>query len=162
MEMKVRALLSSIVVLMMASLVGCGHYTCGATFGNSSCTSTGSTGISQSGGNTEGKAAAFEFFMNGGTLSGAILDTSLNFSLIPNFVSPPQASAAVGGMLVVQKKWLYLSENGSLNIEAYSINGTTGALTAVAGSPFPSLDTNAITADPAGKFLFLCAGTDSR
>ena len=48
MEMKVRALLSSVVVLITTSLVGCGHYICseGAQFGNSTCTSSGSTSLS--------------------------------------------------------------------------------------------------------------------
>ncbi len=41
MAMKVRALLSSVVVLAAMGLASCGHYTCGTTFGNSSCTSSG-------------------------------------------------------------------------------------------------------------------------
>src|ERR1700720_2136782 len=38
MTMKVRALLGIAVVLITMSLSGCGHYSCGTTFGNGSCT----------------------------------------------------------------------------------------------------------------------------
>jgi 6-phosphogluconolactonase len=160
MEMRVRALLTSMVVLVTISLVGCGHYTCGVTFGSSTCTPSGGTGPSQGGGSTNGTAAAFDYYFDVGALKAASLDTSNNFAVISNFVSPPQASSGIGGSLVVQRKWLYVALNGSLNIEAYSINGTTGALTAIAGSPYGSLDTNAITSDPAGQFLFLCGADD--
>jgi 6-phosphogluconolactonase (cycloisomerase 2 family) len=33
-------------------------------------------------------------------------------------------------------KFAYAANYGSANVSAYAINGTTGALTAVAGSPF--------------------------
>ena len=126
--MKVRALLSSVVLLTTMWLVGCGHYTCGITFGNSTCTSSGG-GLSQGGGGN-GTAVAFDFFLDGSSLDGAILDTSGNFSLINNFVSQGlPLSGTFGGMVVVQKQWLYAAK--SSQIYAYSINGTTGALTAI-------------------------------
>ncbi|MGA2099975.1 MAG: beta-propeller fold lactonase family protein [Candidatus Sulfotelmatobacter sp.] len=152
---KVRALLSLMVVLLMASLLGCsGHYTCGTTFGSSSCTATGG-GLSQGGSGTSGDVAVFDFFFDSGQLDGASLDTAGVFSVIPNFVSPPQVSSGIGGMVIVQKQWLYISFNGSPEVEGYSIDGTTGALTAITGGPFVSPDTNAMASDPAGKFLFL-------
>ena len=156
MEMKVRALLSSVVVLIMVSLVGCGHYNCssGAQFGNSTCTATGG-GLSSGGGGTTSTAAVFDFFFDSGQLDAASLDTAGVFSLIPNFVSPAQVSSGIGGMTIVQKQWMYISFNGSPEVEGYSIDGTTGALTAISGAPFVSLDTNAMASDPAGKFLFL-------
>jgi len=155
MTMKVRALLIaiSLVVLATISLVGCGHYTCGATFGNATCTSSGS-GLSQGGGGN-GTAVAFDFFLDGSALDAAILDTSGNFSLINNFVSQGlPLSGSFGGMIVVQKQWLYAAK--SSQIYAYSINGTSGALTAI-GSPFVYSGTEAYwtTTDPAGKFLFV-------
>jgi len=159
MRMKVRALLSSVIVLATMSLVGCGHYTCGATFGNSSCTATG--GGLGTGGN--GTAVAFDFFLDTGSIDGAMLDTSGNFTLINNFVSQGvPLSGAFGGMIVVQKQWLYVTN--STQIGAYSINGTTGALTAIAGSPFLYAGTEAYstTTDPAGKFLFLTGANNAQ
>jgi 6-phosphogluconolactonase (cycloisomerase 2 family) len=58
-------------------------------------------------------------------------------------------------MIVVQKKWMYLALSGGFQVNAYSIDGTSGALTAISGSPFTSLDSDAIASDPAGHFLFL-------
>ncbi len=156
MVMKVRTLLSSVVVLATMWLVGCGHYTCGITFGSSTCTSSG-------GGNVQGGTpAAFDYFEDSGTLGGAILNTAGKFILIPNFVSPPQTLSGIGGMVIVQKQWLYMALTGGLQIQAYSINGGNGALTAISGSPFSSPDTDAITSDPAGKFLFLSGANDNQ
>jgi 6-phosphogluconolactonase (cycloisomerase 2 family) len=157
MAMKVRGLVSSVVLLTAIWLVSCGHYVCGTTFGASSCTASG--GGLGTGGN--GTAVAFDFFLNGGSINGAILDTSGNFTLINNFVSQPvPLSGAFGGMIVVQKRWLYATK--SAEILAYSINGTTGALTAITGNPFAYSGTEAysVTTDPAGKFLFVTGAND--
>jgi 6-phosphogluconolactonase len=155
MTKRVRKILTVVIALAVMGLASCDHYNCnsGATFGSSTCAS-GTGGLGGGGGTFS--PAVFEYFDDPfGNLVGASLDTSGNFGLIPNFVSPPQTQGgAVGGSVIVQKQWFYLS--GGLKIEAYSINGTTGALTAISGSPFSSPDTDAITSDPAGKFLFLC------
>ena len=163
MTMRVRVLLSSVLVLSATWLVDCGHYTCGTTFGGGSCTSGGSGGIGQGGGgNTIQNPAAFDFFLENATLNAAFLNTSNNFNLIPNFASPPLGLSAISGMVIVQKKWLYLDEG--VKIAGFSINGATGALTALTGSPFASSSTESagITADPAGKFLFLSAANDAQ
>ena len=163
--MKVRVLLISVVVLTAMWLVDCGHYKCGTTFGSGSCTSGGSGGIGQGGGgNTIQNPAVFDFFFENGTLNAAFLNTSNNFNLIPNFTSPslPLTGAGVGGMAVVQKKWLYIGLGP--HVAGFSINVGTGALTALAGSPFasPSTEAYAITTDPAGQFLFLSAANDAQ
>lgn len=45
---------------------------------------------------------------------------------------------------------------GSANVSAYSINATTGALTALAGSPFTAgANPGSVTVDPSGKFLYV-------
>lgn len=160
MESKVRALLTSIVVLVTISLVGCGHYTCGVTFGNSSCSPSGGGGPSQGGGGGTTPSVAYDYYFDLGALDGARLDQSNNFAVIPNFVNPPQASTGVGGIVVVQKKWMYVTFNGVQTVEAYSIDGTTGALTPISGSPFSSPDGNSVSSDPAGKFLFM-SGADN-
>jgi lactonase family protein with 7-bladed beta-propeller len=165
MAMRVRVLLSSGVVMLTAMwLVSCsGHYTCGITFGSSTCNSSGSGGISQGGGgNTVQNPAAFDYFLNSGLTEAAYVDTSGNFNLIPNFVKPNLTLSGSGGMLIVQKQWLYQAIG--LKIYGYSINGATGALTAMTSSPFasPDAEVDSVIADPAGKFLFLSGANDEQ
>ena len=51
-------------------------------------------------------------------------------------------------------KFGYVTNGGSNNISAYSINATTGAMTPVAGSPFAAgTGPSAIAISPSGKFL---------
>lgn len=53
-------------------------------------------------------------------------------------------------------KFAYIANAASNSISAYSINGNTGALTAVSGSPFPAGNTPYSAAvDPSAKFLFV-------
>lgn len=53
-------------------------------------------------------------------------------------------------------KFLYVPNRDSNNISAYSINATTGALTAIANSPFPADQRPFLsTADKAGKSLYV-------
>jgi 6-phosphogluconolactonase (cycloisomerase 2 family) len=58
-------------------------------------------------------------------------------------------------------KFLYVTNPGSNNLSAYTINGSTGALTAVAGSPFSTQPSpRYATVDRAGKFLYVaCLGS---
>lgn len=164
MAMKVRVLLSSVLALGMICLASCnGHYHCGTAFGGTcgtggSSTGTGGTGGTGTGGS--GTAAAYEYLENGAYINAAVLDTSGSFGLVPDFVIPEGTYSGIGGMIVVQKQWLYLALTGGLAIEGFTINGSTAALTTIPGSPVTSADTNAITSDPAGKFLFLC-GADA-
>src|ERR1035438_10578620 len=107
MRMIVRALLSSVVGLATMGLAGCGRYTCGTTFGNATCMPSGGA-LSQSGGATGAPPAALDFFENAGSIDAASVDTAGTFSLIPNFVSPPQTGrGGLGGMGIVPKQWLY-------------------------------------------------------
>ena len=53
-------------------------------------------------------------------------------------------------------KFLYVPNANSNNVSAYSVNASTGALVAVAGSPFTADQSPALaSADPAGKFLYV-------
>jgi 6-phosphogluconolactonase (cycloisomerase 2 family) len=50
----------------------------------------------------------------------------------------------------------YVSNWGSSNVSAYSINATTGALAAIAGSPYAAgSGPSAIAVDPSGKFVYV-------
>jgi Lactonase, 7-bladed beta-propeller len=158
MAMRVRLLVSAVVLVGMMGLASCGHYVCGITFGSSTCTPSGG-GI----GNGNGTPVAFDFYLNGGNLDGAILDTASNFSPINNFVSPPQSgTGGFGGLVIVQKQWLYATYGSQ--VEAYSIDGKTGALTAITGSPFAFSGTEAVSSstDPAGKFLFVSGANNDQ
>ena len=161
-----------VVVGLAMSLAGCSTSGCatatpGSTGGASGGTAGGSTppaggcSLPGSSGST-GPAAAFAYYVNTGTIGAAVLDTAGNFVPIPNFISPPGSLNAVGGVAIAQKKWLYVSRGTT--IEAYSINGTTGALTALTGSPFPTSDTEAfgLSTDPSGKFVFQSAANDNQ
>ena len=53
-------------------------------------------------------------------------------------------------------QFVYAAGEGSSNISAFQLNTTTGALTAVPGSPFNGRSNpHALAVDPAGKFLFV-------
>ncbi len=53
-------------------------------------------------------------------------------------------------------QFVYAAGEGSPNISAFQLNTTTGALTAVPGSPFNGRSNpHALAVDPAGKFLFV-------
>jgi hypothetical protein len=164
MTIRVRGFLTVITALAMMGLASCDHYNCnsGATFGSSSCTPSGS-GLGGGGGALN--AAAFDFFLAAGGLDGsldaAFVDTSSNFTVIPNFVSRTvTGSGGFGGMVVVQKQWLYLAYG--TEVDAYAIDRTTGALTPLTTSPFVYTGTEAYssTTDPGGNFLFVTGAND--
>ena len=58
-------------------------------------------------------------------------------------------------MVIVNQKFLYLPQSDSLSIQAFTIDHTSGALTAISGSPFATAGADSITSDPAGRFLFV-------
>lgn len=53
-------------------------------------------------------------------------------------------------------KYAYIVDYASSAVSAYSVNATTGALTAVKGSPFAAgTDPEYVAVDPAGKFAYV-------
>src|SRR6185369_1467290 len=63
----------------------------------------------------------------------------------------------VGSMVRTAQNLLYVSDIGTGQIYAYSLNTATGSLTAVPGSPFSNASGQSIqglATDPAGKFLY--------
>jgi 6-phosphogluconolactonase (cycloisomerase 2 family) len=163
MTMKVRGVLSLVVAAAAMWLTSCGHYTCGATFGNSSCSSTGG-GITQ-GPNTSGSGTVFAFLLVESNtapvgMAADSLDLATNkFDLAVSFAAPPLplSPAIDGGTAVVSltsKKYLYIPFNDS-TLFGYAIDGTSGALTSVPNSPYIATGGTSITADPSGRFLFV-------
>jgi 6-phosphogluconolactonase (cycloisomerase 2 family) len=159
---RVRAGLILTVALAMTGLAGCGHYICseGATFGSSSCTSSGSGG----GGGLNGTGTVYAYLLSevgaSDGMAADTLDLSANtFQEASSFVAPPLPStlAADGGTVVVNltsQKYLYIPFNNG-TVYGYAIDGTSGALTSVTGSPYTVLGGTSITATPAGTFLFV-------
>jgi hypothetical protein len=166
MTIRVRTGLMPIAVLAMMSLASCGHYTCGANFGVSTCTGGPP---SLSGGNGS-SAAAFVFVANGsatGTMVGYTLNTNAappTLTFTPNYTAPsiPNNDAGIG-MAVAQKKFLYAAFGSTQQIFGWSIS-TAGSLTTV-GSPLTDLllpkfnatqfDTRRVITNPAGTLLFV-------
>jgi len=160
MGVRVRVI-AGLAVLIAAALwmSGCGHYTCKATFGASTCAPTGS-GVSGGGGSgNSGTPILFAYFAddNNGNIGAAMLDSAGNFNQLAGFTKPTIPVAIDGGMVVVQGKWLYMPLT-TLQIVGFSIS-SSGALTALPGSPYNTNDTFSITSDPAGKYLFVGGAT---
>jgi hypothetical protein len=161
MAMKVRLLLSSTLFLSTVWLGGCGHYTCGTTFGNSSCTPSGG-GISQGGDGGTISQTAFVYFMDDSAaqmaLEGLNVANSQTFAPVSSFVSPVfpvNTLGANGGLVIVSKHFLYMPfANGDLY--GFSIDALTGTLVAVPNSFYKLTGSGeAIAADPNGEVLFV-------
>jgi 6-phosphogluconolactonase len=166
MTMKVRALVGLMLATVAICLTGCGHYNCGATFGNSSCSTTPG-GISQGPGtNSSGVVMAFllaEGHSNPPGMAADQLDLSTNtFSILGSATFPPPpltltSGAIDGGTVVVSAtkvKYLYIPFSDS-TLWGFAIDGATGVLSPVPNSPFVATGGTSIAADPAGRFLFV-------
>jgi 6-phosphogluconolactonase len=131
----------------------------GASGGPTAGTSTGGTvcgpGTTPGGG---GNTASFLYYLSNTNILGASLSTTGTFAALSPFTPPTLPSSFGRDMVIVNKKFLYLPQNDSLTIQAFTIDRTSGALTAISGSPFATAGADSITSDPAGRFLF--AGND--
>ena len=159
MAMKVRLLVSAVVLVGMMGLASCGHYVCGTTFGSSTCTSSGG-GIGGGGGT--GAAAEYAFVDTGGTVeelslnitTGTLLDTT-------GYTGPTTPNASGFGMVVAQGKYLYTSFPGVGQIFGYTISAN-GTLTQI-GTPVDAAymigstlgGLQSIITNPAGTLLFV-------
>jgi 6-phosphogluconolactonase len=163
MTMRVRVLLVLIVALAMAT-VGCGHYTCGATFGSSSCTPSGG-GLG--GGTTGAGAVAYPFVVNTtGTIDGYTL-TQSTFQQTSNFSAPiTPANDITLGVVVAQNKFLYAVYPTTQQIFGWSID-SAGNLTGITGMPITvstltvssaasaGFNESLVITNPAGTLLFI-------
>jgi len=168
MTMRVRTGLMLIAALAMMGLASCGHYTCGATFGSSTC-AAGPLGLG-GGGGTGSADAAFVFVANG-SATGSIVGYTLNTSVAPptltgtaNYTAPVTPTADAGlGMAVAQKQFLYAAFGSTKQIFVWTIS-STGTLTAVGTTPVAAsfatgatstFDTRRVITNPAGTLLFV-------
>jgi hypothetical protein len=168
MTIRARVLLSLLTVLATMFLVNCRDYSCGG-FGALPCTSTtGTGGTGPFGGSGGGsKASAFAFAVDdAGTIDGYTLNTTAGtFAGTSGYTAPvvPPNDGGVG-MVVAQEQFLYAGFGSAGALYAWSIDPTTGGLTAISGSPYtaPFLSdyglgvgqANMIT-NPAGTLLFI-------
>lgn len=152
--------LGVLAALITMSLSGCGHYTCGATFGNSTCTSSGG-GISQGGGGTGSGLVAFGYFAdfshNGLTSTGMALQKldigAAAFTSITAF-APPVVPPFPTGITIVNKQFLYVASDDG-NVYGFSIDGTTGYLSSTPNSPYIVAGGDSIASNTAGTLVFV-------
>jgi hypothetical protein len=162
MTIRVRVLLSLVVVLATIWLASCGHYVCQVTFGGT-CSSSGGGGLGTTGGgSTSPTAFAFSGIVNQSGIYGfTFSNAGKSIFATPNY-TPPSAPTGGGGQLIVAGgKYLYGSFycTGCFDqIFGWSID-STGNLTPISGSPFtlPGWTggiLGSMIANPAGTMLF--------
>ncbi len=96
---------------------------------------------------------------DGGTVSAYTVNPASG-ALTPAPGSPfPAVSQQSGGTLALDPggKFVFVNNNyyGSSSVSVFSINPASGALTAAAGSPFPTTTSIPVAVHPSGKFLYL-------
>lgn len=170
MTMKDRVLSAAALLLATVWLAGCGHYTCQAGFGDTTCGSGGGGSLSQGTGSSS--ASAFVYAVDqgatgatNGTIDGyALISATTSFAPITTY-TPPTVPVNQGGvgMVVAQAKYLYAGFGGAEQLFAWTI-GSSGSLTTISGSPYTALFLNGfigsvgqdnMITDPTGTYLFI-------
>ncbi len=185
MKMQVRVRLSLLVALALMFLAACGgSYNCAVTFGSSSCTPSGSgfgggSGGGGGGGGGGGKGpTAFAYAVDeiGGTTTGTMDGYELNvgagtFAPISGYNAPaiPPTDPSIG-VVVAQQQFLYTAFGSTGQIYGWSVDKTSGALTAIAGSPYSAsylgfvgvsgFNQLSMITNPAGTLLFVSDALD--
>ena len=162
MKLANRILFLLIAAFAMLGWSGCGGG-CPTTSLSSSGGSGGSTGGTSTGGTVcgpgthpgGGSTASFLYYLSNSNIVGASLSTTGAFANLTSFTPPTLPSSVGNDMVIVNKKFLYLPQNDSLTVQAFTIDHATGSLTAISGSPFATAGADSIASDPAGRFLFV-------
>jgi 6-phosphogluconolactonase (cycloisomerase 2 family) len=147
-------------------LAGCGKSHCPTTSltqsggSNSGAINTGGT-VCGSGTSGGGPSAAFLFYVDptASTVNTAGLSTSGTLSVISGITPPATSGTTTDDMTTVNKQFVYIPFDDSTGsqVQGLAITHSSGALTAVPGSPF-AITTGAadsVIADPMGRFLFV-------
>jgi hypothetical protein len=163
MKIMVRALCISGLVLATLWLAGCGHYTCGATFGNSTCSSSGG-GLNQgNGGNPTGDA--YIYVADAGGVQGLTMNVGAG-TIVQNCTPstcPQVPNVASEAAAIAQEKFLYVDYPTTGNIYGWTI-AADGSLASITGVfPLQISDmvgsvaggTQAMVTNPAGTLLFV-------
>jgi hypothetical protein len=178
---RVRVGVTLIVALAIFALTGCDHYNCstGATFGGG-C-SAGGGGVSQgSGGTGNGNnIVALAYYVSNNQIGSLALESTGSTNTLestPNFVLETLPTGYLNSAIVIaQQQFLYVpyaSTSASPSLYAWTIDGTTGAVTAISGSPFAASFASGLasSAQPltpmvtnsAGTFLYVADTLDSQ
>ena len=168
MKLGIRLLWLVLVTVAMMGWAGCGSGCPTTSLSSSDSGGGGSTGGTTTGGTVcgpgtnpggggGGNNASLLYYLDSGNsrILGAGLSTTGAFTALTPFTAPVLPSGAGNDMAIVNKKFLYLPQNDSLTIQAFTIDHTSGALTTISGSPFATAGADSITSDPAGRFLFV-------
>jgi len=175
-----RTLTLMLVAGMLFLMLGCGQQSnCnGASFGTTGGAGSGSSGNVSSGGSvcgggstdagggggSNGAIADFMYDLSYDTtvsspttniVQGASLTTAGAFANISGFNGPSFSFDSSQNMVIVNKQFLYIPQPTLNQIQAFAINRTTGALTAIQGSPFTTAGGSTVASDPQGHFLFV-------
>ena len=176
MRKRAQVFLACMVGLATIGLANCGKYNCatddGLSFSGGVCNSSSPNGITSNG--TGSTTAAFVFAVDtganagvsNGTIDGYTLDTSSNTLGPSTTYTAPTIPASEGGigMVVAQKQFLYVGFGVAQQIYGWTIDSTTGGLTAISGSPYAAsfLDSfdegvaqSEMITNPAGTLLFI-------
>jgi len=158
MTTRVWAFLISIVLLASTLwLASCGHYVCSTGLGDSTCNGSGNGGLNQGNGTTTisaGSATVLTYYLSAG-VAGAGFSGS-TFAALSGFTAPAAGSAA-DNITLVNKKFVYVP-NGDNTVSGYALTRSSGALTAISGSPFQiggSGTADGAWTDPKARFLFV-------
>ena len=176
MTMKVRVLLAAVVLTLTLASVGCGHYTCSATFGASTCTQ-GNGGLNNGNNGGQPTGNAYVYLADPGGIQGFTLQESKD-TLVQNCTPTtcpsglPDYTKVVGTpewAVIAQKKILYVeySPSSALTSSIYTWTiAPDGLLTNGASTvyPFPLIfkttgGAQAMIENPAGTYLFVIDST---
>jgi 6-phosphogluconolactonase (cycloisomerase 2 family) len=98
----------------------------------------------------------FLYESNNNQISILQMDASTGSTLAT--LTPATGPALGGGLALTSNNFLYAADFGNNAVNGYMVNTSTGALTAVSGSPFTVMSgqgAQGISVDTAGKFLFV-------
>jgi 6-phosphogluconolactonase (cycloisomerase 2 family) len=132
--------------------------TSGGSPGDNTCSTHGGGG---GGGGGGGSFAALLYYMDSSTtqIDGAGLSSSGQLSAISSFTPPTIPANSSDNMVIVNKQFLYIPMSDT-TVQGFTIDHSSGALTAISGSPFTLPNPGSGTADGAvadakGRFLFV-------
>jgi DNA-binding beta-propeller fold protein YncE len=111
----------------------------------------------------------YVYITDNGVNAGATADTVEEYTYDANGHLTPANSYIVGltpqGIAIDPTgSFLYVSNSGDGTVSAFTINPTTGALTAIAGSPFTAsgvastVTPTALAIDPSSQYLYVANG----
>ncbi len=163
------------ILILSASFVGCGGTKgCPSGSGSTGGASSGGGGVQSSspcapvaGGGSGGSGGtgttvpggssfALLYAFNGTDIEALGLTSNGTFGHLSPFTSPTVTGSGADNMLIVNKKFVYIPQSSTNNVEGFAINRATGGLTVIPGSPFPvTFFADTIASDPQGRFLFI-------